>query len=269
MGNRLSKSQKMYKNNRSLIVNSKDDGYVYDEDGRFLISDSEYTYDYDIDGFLTKKTEINDNTNYWQYIWNAAGNLIKVEKYINNTLDFEETYLYDESGIRVKTINSEATTVYIYDGSSLIYEKTIKSEDTVTKDYVYALGELQSVIETKNETEKKTTFYYSDILGSTRFITSESGNVIQETICTPFGNELINTHKTPDKKIYYKFAGHDGKNEKTGLTYMHARWMDNDAGRFISPDPAKDGLNYYAYAGNNPVTGSALLLIIWPTPDAP
>ena len=35
---------------------------------------------------------------------------------------------------------------------------------------------------------------------------------------------------------------------------MKARWMDPSTGRFISPDPAKDGLNWFVYAGNNPTT---------------
>ena len=39
-----------------------------------------------------------------------------------------------------------------------------------------------------------------------------------------------------------------------GLTYMNARWMDNNIGRFISPDPLGQGINYYIYAGNNPTT---------------
>jgi len=30
-------------------------------------------------------------------------------------------------------------------------------------------------------------------------------------------------------------------------------WYDPDTGRFISEDPAQDGLNWYVYAGNNPL----------------
>ncbi len=39
-----------------------------------------------------------------------------------------------------------------------------------------------------------------------------------------------------------------------GLTYMRSRWMDNATGRFISPDPAKDGINWFVYCSNNPTT---------------
>ena len=39
----------------------------------------------------------------------------------------------------------------------------------------------------------------------------------------------------------------------TGLHYSNARWYDPELGRFITEDPIKDGLNWYAYCGNNPV----------------
>ncbi len=41
--------------------------------------------------------------------------------------------------------------------------------------------------------------------------------------------------------------------DPTGLIYMRARYYDPLLGRFISEDPAKDGGNWYAYAGGDPV----------------
>ncbi len=37
------------------------------------------------------------------------------------------------------------------------------------------------------------------------------------------------------------------------MTYLRARYYDSSIRRFITEDPIKDGLNWYAYAGNNPV----------------
>jgi len=39
-----------------------------------------------------------------------------------------------------------------------------------------------------------------------------------------------------------------------GVVYMWNRWQDPETGRFISEDPARDGNNWYGYAGNNPET---------------
>ena len=35
--------------------------------------------------------------------------------------------------------------------------------------------------------------------------------------------------------------------------YLRARYYDPTTGRFTSEDPAKDGLNWYVYCGNNPI----------------
>ena len=40
---------------------------------------------------------------------------------------------------------------------------------------------------------------------------------------------------------------------ESGLYYLNARYYDPKTGRFISEDPARDGLNWYAYCGGDPV----------------
>ncbi|MBQ3426224.1 MAG: RHS repeat-associated core domain-containing protein, partial [Clostridia bacterium] len=40
---------------------------------------------------------------------------------------------------------------------------------------------------------------------------------------------------------------------ESGLTYLRGRYYSSELRRFITEDPAKDGMNWYAYCGNNPV----------------
>ena len=40
---------------------------------------------------------------------------------------------------------------------------------------------------------------------------------------------------------------------ETGLTYHWNRWRSEDGSAFISEDPIRDGMNWYGYAGQNPM----------------
>jgi RHS repeat-associated protein len=53
-----------------------------------------------------------------------------------------------------------------------------------------------------------------------------------------------------DHTVQFTGKEYDGD---SGLYYFNARWYEADLGRFISEDPARDGGNWYVYAGNNPL----------------
>ncbi|MCI8405151.1 MAG: RHS repeat-associated core domain-containing protein [Clostridia bacterium] len=57
---------------------------------------------------------------------------------------------------------------------------------------------------------------------------------------------------TGDDDNPYRYCG-ENYDEETGLYYLRARYYDASIGRFMSEDPAQDGLNWYVYCGNNPV----------------
>ena len=49
-----------------------------------------------------------------------------------------------------------------------------------------------------------------------------------------------------------KYSG-EYEDSESGMIYLRGRYYDPELRRFITEDPAKDGLNWYAYCGNNPV----------------
>jgi RHS repeat-associated protein len=53
------------------------------------------------------------------------------------------------------------------------------------------------------------------------------------------------------QKGYCANLGHP--EDETGLVYMRARYYEPATGRFLSEDPAGDGVNWYLYADGNPV----------------
>ena len=52
--------------------------------------------------------------------------------------------------------------------------------------------------------------------------------------------------------VPFGYCGEYLDNEN-GLIYLRNRYYDSERGRFISEDPIKDGVNWYAYCGGNPV----------------
>ena len=80
-------------------------------------------------------------------------------------------------------------------------------------------------------------------------LTDLSGDVTRDYDYDPYGVQL--TDATGDTNPFrYKGEYFD---EETGFIYLRARYYDPAIGRFISLDPAKDGLNWYVYCGNNPI----------------
>lgn len=252
LGNRVDTAQELVKNDTAggdlVVDNSNNNHYVYSEDKKYLLSDNFYSYTYDIDGYLITKTFKDNTLKFWQYTWDAEGNLTKVVRINGGVTEFGEEYVYDEAGQRVLTIGNNKTTVSIYNGLNLIYESTTDTAGTSIKDLVYAFDNLQMVIEGGSEN-----YYHQDILGTTRFVRDTNWNTKQENIFDPFGKEMINS-QIEGNELHYKYATHDMMNNDTGLTYMQARWMDNETGRFASPDSERQGNNWYVYCHNNPTT---------------
>jgi len=87
-------------------------------------------------------------------------------------------------------------------------------------------------------------YYHSDHLGSTSAVTDSDGEVVEEQKILPFGEVLDGNEK-------YGFTGKE--HDETNLQYFGARYYDSNSGRFMNSDPAKDGVNWYLYAANNPL----------------
>ena len=65
-----------------------------------------------------------------------------------------------------------------------------------------------------------------------------------------FGSQLAKLGSGDAKYTY----GGKQLDDETNLYYFNARFFDAETGRFITEDPAKDGLNWYVYCGNNPLS---------------
>jgi RHS repeat-associated protein len=145
--------------------------------------------------------------------------------------------------------------VYAYGRQGAVtYEKSVNSltGDTLERTYAYLADQVVGWTEKKSENGAVTVVDYyaiTDQLGSVTCITDKDAKTLWASEYLPFGNVAGAIGSVPFNGFY---TGKDVDSE-TGLTYHWNRWRSEDGSTFISEDPARDGLNWYGYCGNNPM----------------
>lgn len=93
-------------------------------------------------------------------------------------------------------------------------------------------------------------YTHTDHFGSPIAATDAAGAIKWRESYNPFGEARL---KPAANANHTGFTGHVADAD-SGLTYMQARYYDPIIGRFLSADPIgyQDGLNLYAYVGNDP-----------------
>ena len=201
---------------------------------------------------------------YWVYEYDLQNRLIKTSYSGKGKTNLKEraSYTYDYRGLLVRksyqdydksnyieldkpTSSKEITEYYEYtpDGRVLYNER--KENTIVNKtDYIWANTTLWCEIN-----EGVLYYHHTDHLGTTEVITDSNGNIVWHADYEAFGsvmNERGDENFTPN---------YTGKffDESSGLYYFNARWYDCELGRFTTQDPARDGVNWWAYCESNPL----------------
>ena len=114
--------------------------------------------------------------------------------------------------------------------------------------YLYLNGERVAVNNLYN-TNHGQYYYGSDILGSVKFVSGQGGQELKRIEYDVFGG--IYKGASP----YGLETGYTGKpyDAVTGLSDYGFRDYSPTHARFITEDPIRDGENWFAYVGNNPV----------------
>jgi hypothetical protein len=246
-GNRISQTDGskstnyVYDNNNRLITETSADGaaernvnYSYDRVGNMIYksvekySDSAEQAGYEIGGDFTPESE-----GATHYSYDSFNRLIGIQ-----TDGLRVNYGYDAVGRRTsKTINGE-TTNQIWDGSNIV------AEDGANK-AVYYRG-IGLISENRNGV---ISYYQLNGTGGVVGQTNTAGEMIKSYQYDAFGNQL---NKTENDNNPFRYNG-EYTDDEAGNIYLRNRYYAPNIGRFTQEDPIKDGLNWYAYCGNNPV----------------
>jgi RHS repeat-associated protein len=210
---------------------------------------------YDEVGQLTQKctggtvTRPNDTScsgsQVTQYAWTSFDRLGQV------TGSTSASFRYDDQGRRIQKTEGGVATNYLYDGPNLYAEYPSAGWTTADALYVQAgldlpLARLTGSIASPSATAS---YYHADGLGSLLALTNATGSVTATQRFDAFGLKLAGAGTVPT----YGYTGREP--DATGLVYYRARYYDPTVGRFTQRDPVGylDGINRYAYVGNNPV----------------
>ena len=147
----------------------------------------------------------------------------------------EAIYKYDPTGRREsKTVNGKTTT-HRWDGSNIVSE----AGENPT---VYYMG-INLIAQKDNA---GISYYQYNAHGDITGLENTKTKMLTRYEYDAFGGS---------KEVTGTVYGYNGQytDKETGLIYLRNRYYDPETGRFTQEDPVMDGLNWYAYCGNNPV----------------
>jgi RHS repeat-associated protein len=158
--------------------------------------------------------------------------------------------VYNALGQRVEMKNGAGTsyTELAYDGFG---NMIALHNRTTTTQRTYYLGGRPFA----RHQDNKTYFLHPNNLGSTTFVTDQTGATIQKTIYYPWGQAWATAGSLKDNR----FASLDPRDAETGNDPTLFRMYNPRLYRWLSPDPLAgsilnpQSLNRYAYVLNNPV----------------
>ena len=148
---------------------------------------------------------------------------------------------YDAEGLRFELLENGRRTSFVYHNGELLQEEGREEQGTS-----YHLGAGMEAFRRGQELS----YYHRDEQLSTVFVTDGQGEIRNSYQYDAFGIPLETTEQL-NNRIRYTGQQYD---ELTQQYYLRARYYNPVAGRFMQEDVYQgDGLNLYAYCGNNPV----------------
>jgi RHS repeat-associated protein len=215
--------------------------FTYSEEDHLLTAGST-SYQYDLDGFLTTKTE---GANVTTYDYSSRGELLGVNLPDGRGIE----YVHDPLGRRIaKKIGGAIVEKYLWQGLTRLLA-VYDSSDNLLMRFEYADDRMPVAVKIEG-----VTYYLAyDQVGSLRVVADSTGSVVKRISYDSFGNIITDTNEA--FKIPFGFAGglHD---RDTRLVRFGYRDYDPDVGRWTAKDPilfSGGDTDLYGYGLNDPI----------------
>jgi RHS repeat-associated protein len=220
--------------------------YVYDAADRLQFyvkpDGSVVAYDWDANGNMIARTEGNQTT---EFEYDYDNRLVRII-YPNGS---EVRFGYDGLGRRVFRQEGANVRYFYYDGNRIIAER--EGSSWVVR-YLLGLKPCGHVV------SGQVRVYHADRLGSVRWVTDGSGNLVASYVYEGFGKIV---GQGGSEVVPYRFCGLWGyRNDgDAGLLHVGARYYEVETGRWVQKDKmlgytlSPITLNYYVYCNSDPI----------------
>ncbi|MDR1891517.1 MAG: S8 family serine peptidase [Oscillospiraceae bacterium] len=199
-----------------------------------------FAYSYDSNGNLLSKTRDKDNvqTVTQSHQYDAFDRLVSTDT-LNGNATVTTAYTYDVYNRRIAKRVGYNTIRHVWDGDSII----IDAGEINNQSYYYGIGGVIATADNSN-TSAYIKNGHGDVVGMHGLV----GNGSQTFAYDAYGNETT----AAGSNNPFRYSG-EYFDASTGLYYLRARYYDPQIGRFTQEDPARDGINWYAYCAGDPV----------------
>ena len=224
-------------------------------DDILMVYKGKTTYEYDSNGSLLSETTTQLATGQILTTDPATGlplqpqvksysyNAFKQNISVTNADGPFQQNIYDALGLRISTIENGYRSDYIFDRGSIIAE--LDGSGTLTSMNIRGYGLLA-----QKDDKGRLNYYLHNAHGDVTSLIDASGKVLNSYTYDAFGNTMAYAETVANR---FRYAG-EQLDAITGQYYLRARFYDPTVGRFTQEDTYRgDGLNLYAYVGNNPV----------------
>jgi RHS repeat-associated protein len=214
--------------------------YAYNSSNE-LTSTPSAAFTYDSNGNILTKV---DSTGTTAYSWDFENRLAAV---VLPGSAGAVAFMYDPFGRRIQKNSPSGVVRYVYDGNDLVEEVDSGGNQVAHYDTGVEVDEFLAQVRSG-----AAAYYQHDGINSVTSISTNTGASANTYVFDTFGNLQAASGSVSNHSQY---TGRDFDQE-TGLYYYRARYYDPQEGRFLSDDPITfdGGINFYAYAQNNPVT---------------